>query len=166
MRILRYTQVCCLYKIFCLGAHSDAEAHVSTESPPPRENSRLPGPHEEQSRAGCVVAPPRQGAQARLGKRGLSRLDQASRVCLVPACQNSEIPLRLRGRSRTPLCAVSTWPKFQAFLRDNRDSRCPMPADLPADPAKPTHRRRRIHDCANTRIISACIARVDGNRFH
>jgi hypothetical protein len=53
---------------------SDAEAHVPTESPPPRKNTWIPAAHEDQERAGRAVAAPRQGTPARLGEPRPSRL--------------------------------------------------------------------------------------------
>ena len=85
-------KVCCLYKIFCLGAHSDAEAHISTESPPPRQDAWLQGPHEEQSWAGRIVAPSRQGPQARLCQRRLPRLTLVAAFVLFPPSKPQTFP--------------------------------------------------------------------------
>ncbi len=46
------------------GQIQEGQANVSTEYQPPRQASRLPGPHGDQGRPAGVEAPPRQGPQA------------------------------------------------------------------------------------------------------
>jgi hypothetical protein len=59
------------------GAHFDAQAHISTQPPSPREEARIQGAYEDQERGRCVEPAPRGGPQARICQRWLSRLAAA-----------------------------------------------------------------------------------------
>ena len=96
-------KVCCLYKIFSLGAHSDAEAHISTESPPPRQDAWLPDPHEDQGGPGRTVAPSRQGPQARVCQPRLPRLTPVTVFTPGSHRRNLLIPRELRFDTAAPL---------------------------------------------------------------
>jgi hypothetical protein len=63
---------------FCLvrSAVFDAEAHIPTQPSSPLKDARISFSHEDQERAGGVVAPARQGTQARLGKGWPPRVSQ------------------------------------------------------------------------------------------
>jgi ribonuclease P protein component len=51
-----------------------AEAHISTQPPPPFQDARVSHPYEDEERSGRSFAPPRQGTQARLRKCRIPRL--------------------------------------------------------------------------------------------
>src|ERR1035437_4588892 len=73
---LRYTQRCCQSadSLEETGAHFHAQAHISTQPPPPCENARVPGAHEDQGRRCRVEPPPCNRPQARISQRRLPRL--------------------------------------------------------------------------------------------
>ena len=52
----------------------DAETYISTQPAQALEEARLPDSHEDQKRGRSPVAPPGQGAQARLGEAGFPRV--------------------------------------------------------------------------------------------
>ena len=52
----------------------DAETYISTQPAQALEEARLPDSHEDQKRGRGPVAPPGQGAQARLGEAGFPRV--------------------------------------------------------------------------------------------
>src|SRR5262249_7609685 len=89
-----------------LGAHFHAEAHISTESPPPLEDPRVSQPHENEERSCSSFAPSCQGPQARFCECRIPRLSFSARCSLrVPASQKNqnEKPCRnplLTGRRR------------------------------------------------------------------
>jgi len=56
------------------GAHFHAQAHISAQPPQAGQDTRLPGPHEDQERSRRAQPPPRAGPQARIGQRWLPRL--------------------------------------------------------------------------------------------
>jgi hypothetical protein len=51
------------------GAQFNAEAHISTQPPPPREDTRLQGAHEDELRRRRAQPSPGRGPQAGLRKR-------------------------------------------------------------------------------------------------
>jgi hypothetical protein len=53
---------------------SNAQAHIPTQPPSPREDARLPGPHEDQERSRRIEPSPRSRPQACLRERGSPRL--------------------------------------------------------------------------------------------
>ena len=61
---------------FCrrAGARSYAQAHISTQPPPPREDSRFPRAHEDQCRRRRAQPPPGRRPQTCFCQRRLSRL--------------------------------------------------------------------------------------------
>ncbi len=65
------------------GAQLDAEAHISTQPPPPREDPRVQGAHEDQIRRGRAQPSPRRGPQESFSKREPSGL--AIRALSPPA---------------------------------------------------------------------------------
>jgi len=64
------------------GAHFHAQAHISTQPPPPREDSRIPGAHEDQVGRSCHQPPSRSRTQARRGQRGLPRLASSAALAV------------------------------------------------------------------------------------
>ena len=56
------------------GAHFDAQAHISTQPPSPREDARFSSPHEVQERSRGTEPPPRGRPQTRLSQRRSPRL--------------------------------------------------------------------------------------------
>ncbi len=82
------------------GAHYHAQAHISTQSPPPREDARVSRAHEDQERRSRVEPPPRYRPQACGCKRRLPRL---ALLCFLfqPECVAS-IPFRLEFHSAVP----------------------------------------------------------------
>ena len=88
---LRYTQSCCQSadSFKETGAHFYAQAHISTQPPPPCENTRVPGAHEDQGRRCRVEPPPCHWPQARCSQRRLPRLTLPCRsarlscICLL-----------------------------------------------------------------------------------
>jgi len=63
-----------------IGAHFHAQAHISTQPPPPREEARLPRPHENQERSCRVEPSPRRWPQACIRQRRASRLSSRRTV--------------------------------------------------------------------------------------
>ena len=68
------------------GAHFHAQAHISTQPPPPCKDTRLQGAHEDQGRRCRVEPPPCHWPQARCSQRRLPRL-------ALPAVQSTFLPL-------------------------------------------------------------------------
>lgn len=56
------------------GAHFHAQAHISTQPPPPRQDSRISCAHEDQERGRGAEPPPRRGPQAGFSQRRTPRL--------------------------------------------------------------------------------------------
>jgi hypothetical protein len=73
---------------------SNAQAHISTQPPPPREDTRLSRPHEDQERSCRVEPSPRRWSQACGRQRRIPRLSPAD--CLGPEFMHAlAIPARL-----------------------------------------------------------------------
>ena len=52
----------------------NAETYISTQPAQALEEARVPDSHEDEKRGRSAVAPPGQGAQARLGETGFPRV--------------------------------------------------------------------------------------------
>ena len=72
------------------------ETHVSTESPPPQSNARVPGAHEHEERPHRPQAAPRQGPQA---SDGFHALDAATRRAGHGTSGSARTPGCTTGRS-------------------------------------------------------------------
>ncbi len=64
------------------GAGNHAQTHISTQPPPPCENTRVSGAHEDQGRRSRAQPPPRRRPQARVRQRRAPRLSPSGRSCL------------------------------------------------------------------------------------
>jgi ribonuclease P protein component len=91
------------------GAHSNAQAHISTQPASSLESAWLPLTHEDQIRCGRIEPPPCRGPQARLSQRRISRLS------LPPICfgWNS---LRIRFRPESLPITMSALSKPDPYI--------------------------------------------------
>ena len=64
----------------------DAETYISTQPAQALEEARVPDSHEDQERGRSAVAPPGQGAQARLGEAGFPRVVFPPRAAKAVIC--------------------------------------------------------------------------------
>src|SRR5271157_2336524 len=78
----------------------DAETYISTQPAQALEEARVPDPHEDEERGRSAVAPPGQGAQARLGETGFPR------VVFPPF---NQLPVASRNRAASRQRLAGNW---------------------------------------------------------
>jgi len=160
---------------FSLGAHTDAEAHISTEPPPPIQDPWLSRTHEDQSRASCTFPPPRQGPQACLRQRRVPRLAANFAAFLLPV-ENPNIFDVERGRYDT-LCVrlreQSFYGRCETFPDVSWHTRATMEGTgarwQPVQQSQIVSGKkvlRAVGGCENTPIISVYIVKASASRCH